>query len=97
MSFENRGGFPTIFRASITTAGQKHQFRSILKFLQVFNVDSTEALRFYFTVEDFTADANFIELVAGGSFEGPIEAKEIWLRGVGGTADCALVEYSRRG
>lgn len=97
MSFENRGGIPRVFRATIDASGRAHDPRFTSKYLQVSNEGGT-VLRIYFTEEDFTADANYLELAATtGFFEGPAEVQKVWFRAVVGPTNVVAVFYQRRG
>jgi hypothetical protein len=76
------------------------------KYLQISN-EGANAVRVYWTVGDFNDDVGgtgtdgFIELPATtGYFEGPVEAvdervDQLFLRGVGGTADVVVTAYQK--
>ena len=97
---ESRGGWPHIFRESITTTGRKHQFPFICKHLTMRAV--TYPCRVYFTEADFTANVNYILVPVAaaetphGQWSGPVEAHTVWLKGLGGTAVLELVAFQRR-
>ena len=97
MAFENRGGIPRVFRASIPTTGRPHDPKFTSKFLQISN-EGANVLRVYFTKEDFDADANYIALAATiGFYEGPAEVQTVWFRAVAGATDVVAIFYQRRG
>lgn len=99
--FEGRGGFPHVFREGITTTGRGHAFPFNSKFLKIRVADFP--CRMYFTEADFTADVNYVLVPVAaaatpyGAWEGPIEASQVWLKGVGGTSNVELVVFQRRG
>lgn len=98
-----RGGIPRVFRATIGTSGQKHSFPFQTFYIVARNVGSSNALRIFFTEDDFDNDANYVTLPVpatenpNGEWQGPVEAKEIWVKGVGGDGDLELVAFQRRG
>ena len=102
MSFENRGGFPIVRRLSVTTTFGLYRLPVATKFLQITN-NGANAVRVYFSAEDFTANTNYIELVAStGFFEGPVElratAAELYFAAQTGTSNpVVVVAYQRRG
>ena len=97
MSMEIRGGVPRVFRNAVPVVGLEHALESVSKFGQIWNTGAN-ALRVYFRLEDFTADANFRELAATTGFlEGPLELSKIWFRAVGGATAVESIFYARRG
>ena len=102
MSFENRGGVPIVRRLSVTTTFGHYPLPVTTKYLQIFN-QGANAVRVYFTLADYTADANYLELVAStGTFEGPVElranASELYFRAqTGTTTPVVVIGYQRRG
>lgn len=103
MSFENRGGFPTVFSATIDTTGQRHALPAISKHLRIRNTGGTNDLRVFFTQADFDADANFVTVDANVAtdsedvLEGPFEVKEIWFKAAAGSTTVEMIEFNRRG
>lgn len=102
MSFENRGGVPIVRRLSVTTTFGVYPLPVTTKYLQIFN-QGANAVRVYFTAADYTADDNYLTLVAtNGVFEGPVElranASELYFRAQGGTTTpVVVIGYQRRG
>lgn len=98
---EGRGGIPHVFREAIATTGRMHQFPFVAKHVKI--RAATNVCRMYFTEADFTADANYVVVPVAsastpyGEWEGPVEASQIWLRGVSGSSDVELVAFQRRG
>lgn len=100
-------GVPEPHAWSVDTTGGHFAFDAPTLFLQA-NPDSG-VVRVYFRQADFDADAGapsnthtgqrFIELSAvpprADFFEGPVSARGIWLRGVGGAATVTVVGYTR--
>ena len=102
MSFENRGGFPIVRRLSVTTTFGLYHLPVATKYLQISN-GGANAVRVYFTAEDYAANANYIELASStGAFEGPVElranAAQLYFAAQGGTSNpVVVVAYQRRG
>jgi hypothetical protein len=97
-----RGGFPHVFSAqTIGTGGVRHGFPFTSNHLKV-RVTTNPCLM-YFTEADFTAGTNPITIPVAaaatpyGEWEGPVEAKEVWLKGSGGNTVVELVAFQRRG
>jgi hypothetical protein len=97
---EHRGGVPHVFAETVTTSGWKHDPKFVSKYLQV--MTATNPVKIFFSQADFDAGVNFIlvpvpalqDLVV---WEGPVEAREVWFLGVGGSAAVTAVFYQRRG
>jgi hypothetical protein len=88
-----------VFRATITTSGYGtpgHRFPAVSKHVQIRN-SGANVLRVYFLEEDYTADANYLEVAATSFWEGPAELERIWLRSVTGDAAIEIVSFCRRG
>lgn len=66
-------------------------------YLQIRNEAAANSIRVYWTEADFTADANFFTLLALSEYEGPAEARQFWLRAVGGAVEGVSIWYHRRG
>jgi len=98
---EGRGGFPHVFRETITTTGRAHQFPFVSKFLKI--RATAYACKMYFTAADFAADTNYILVPVAaadtphGEWDGPVEASQVWLKGVTGSSVVELVAFQRRG
>lgn len=94
---EIRGGFPHVFRETISTAGRSHHFKFDSKYLQA--RAGTSPCKLYFKEADFDADANYVLIPVSTDirWEGPVEIREIWLKGDGGNSELELVAYQRRG
>jgi len=96
-----RGGIPDVFRESIDTTGRIHSFGFWINYLTIRVL--TFPCRMYFTEADFDANENFVALPVAaaenphGEWHGPVEANQVWLRGVGGTAAVEMVGFQRRG
>ncbi len=104
---EIRGGEPNIRRENVSTAGREYKpgakdpaagrYTFLTKHIQIFNVGGN-ALRLFFSEEDFNNDANYRTIAATtGEWEGPAEAKGVWLKAVGGATDVEMIFYQRRG
>lgn len=97
---EVRGGWPQVFRDTITTTGRDHKFGFISKYIQI--RVATSPCRVYFTEDDYTNNENYVEVpipattAPYGEWEGPAELRQVWLRGVGGSSSVELVAYQRR-
>lgn len=97
---ENRGGHPHVFTATIDTTGRKHRFPFTSKYVQI--KAATNPCLVFFTEAHFDAGTNYITIPIAAAetphgWEGPLEAKEIWLKGSGGNSVVELVAYQRRG
>ena len=98
---ETRGGYPHVFRASIDTTGRGHAFPFTSKYLKI-RVE-TNPCRMYFTESDYTNDENYVVIPVAaaatpyGEWDGPLEASQVWLKGVGGASAVELVAFQRRG
>jgi hypothetical protein len=92
---ETRGGYPHVFRETITTGGRSHRLPFIIKYLKI--KAKTNPLRLYFTEDAYTADANYVEVTVADGWEGPVEIGQLWFKGVGGDSDIELVAFQRRG
>jgi hypothetical protein len=96
-----RGGVPHVWRQTIDITGRTHRFphTSLYFIIRV----AAFPCRVYFTEADFIANANYVEVPvpsAGtpyGEWQGPVEAHEVWLRGIGGSSTVELVTFQRRG
>lgn len=101
-----RGGLPKCARLTVTTTGEGRRPPGVTQYVQVSN-EGANVLRIYFQADDFTADANYIELVATtGYWEGPAEIgaplpgsisgrDQIWFRTSGGDSDISVIWYLR--
>ena len=65
-------------------------------FLTIQNEDVANAIRIYWLQSDFDVDANWITIQPLSYFEGPVETKDFYVRGVGGPADLVAVFYLNR-
>lgn len=98
---ETRGGVPHVWRASVTTTGQKHILPSVCKALVI--RAATNPCRLFFTQADFDANENYVVVPIAaaatphGEWTGPVEANAVWLKGDGGTSSVELVTFQRRG
>lgn len=106
MAFELRGSFPVTVRFTAATAPtelEAHRVApSITRYLRIRNDDATNFLKVYLTVEDFTADANFIRVdptIAGKdtTLREPFEVKELWFRASTAPVVVELTWGTRRG
>lgn len=105
---EIRGGEPNIRRiASVTTTGRLYEpdykdaangrYKFYTKHIQIYNTGAN-ALRLFFNQADFDADANYHEIAAtSGTWEGPAEAKGVWLKSAAATTAVTVIYYQRRG
>lgn len=98
-----RGGFPCVFRATIDDTGRVHDFRTPINAIVARNKGAA-IVRMYFTLEDFTADANFVQLPVAaataphGEWAGPAgDLAKIWLRSESGTNEVEVVGFQRLG
>jgi hypothetical protein len=91
-----RGGVPRIVAAAIDATGRRVNLPFYTNHIQI---KTDAAVKLYFTPEDWTADANYLSLVAPAtgfvlSWEGPAELDAIWLKGA---ANVTVIAYQRRG
>lgn len=103
-----RGGQPFVQRVTgATTTGAQLMPPGPTSFVQVSN-DGAEALRLFFSLQDYTDQVNYIELPATtGFWDGPAEIAAspgtasgrdaIWYRSAAATTDFQVVFYVRRG
>ena len=97
-----RGGVPLVFLDTIDTTGRKHRFPATIWHMIARN-QGAFPVRVYFTEADYTAGINYVTLPVAaataphGEWVGPVEAIEIWLRGIGGSAAVEVVGFQRRG
>lgn len=103
-----RGGIPYVLRdAAVAVGGRKIRLPFLIHYLVIRNKGAAVA-RLYFTEEDFTDDANYVEIPVAsavypyGEWSGPVETasgpnSDLWMRGVGGNASLELVAFQRRG
>jgi len=98
---QTRGGYPHVLRAAIDTTGRSHDFPSSSIWVRIRT--TLFPVRVYFNEEDFTANANYIQVpvpaaeTPHGEWSGPLEIDKVWLKGIGGTASVELVAAKRRG
>ena len=73
-----RGGVPFVIREGITTAGRQVRLPTETFWLKLRNKGSN-IIRLYFRLQDFTLDANYVEIPIAaataphGEWEGPVE------------------------
>jgi hypothetical protein len=73
------------------------------KWMRIANHDGANDLRVYFSQDHFDDDSHYLTLdseVGLGMhtlFEGPVEAREVWVRGVGAAATFEITAFHRRG
>jgi len=103
-----RGGIPFVVRdTAVTITGRVVNLPFLINSLHVRNKGAV-VCRLYFTLADFTADENFIEIPVAsttypyGEWSGPVETamgpyENVYLRGVAGSANIELVAFQRRG
>lgn len=91
---QTRGGFPHVFRASIPTTGRLHDPKKWTSYIQVWV--TTNAVRLYFTKEDFEKDQNYLEVAADKFWEGPAEVRGVWFKAQTAAADVVAIFYQRR-
>ena len=99
---EIRGGVPKVFREDIThTTGYYHHIPFMTKYLQIRVL--VNPCKVYFSQADFDNDQDYVLIpvpsaaTPNGEWQGIVEAKEVWLKGVTGTSTVELVAYQRRG
>ncbi len=95
MGIQSRGGFPVVSNPSITATGRKIPFKGVS--MNIALNTSTQAVRLYFTEDDFTNDVNFWTVGATSSLDKPIESNALWIRSPGGTAAIELMILHRKG
>lgn len=106
MTMQAVGGFPEPRFFNVPTAGIKIQLPARTIFFQVSNTGGN-AVRVYFTLAAFTADAaggapvdgdQNIELPATtGYIEGPYELDAVWFRAITAPSTIVLVAVSKKG
>lgn len=103
----SRGGAPKVVRVGIDTTGREIRFPFFLNYLVARNKGAA-IVRLYFTEDDFTNDANYVELPVAadsaphGEWAGPVETggdgrENLWLKSTSGTVNVELVGFQRRG
>jgi hypothetical protein len=101
------GGIPHVVRDTFDTTGRRVKLPFFTSYMIVRNKGSNVA-RLYFTEADYTDDVNYVEIPVAaatdphGEWQGPVETahdkySDVFLRGVGGSADIELVAFQRRG
>lgn len=104
---QTRGGIPYVLRDTIDDTGRKVRLPFHISYLKIRN-KGAGIVRLYFTLVDYTADANYVEIpiVAAttpyGEWEGPVETasgdhESIWLKSASGSVAIELVAFQRRG
>jgi hypothetical protein len=96
-----RGGIPRCIKETIDTTGRKVAFPFFSNYM-ILRVATSPAL-LYFTEADFTNGVNAVTVPVAaadapyGEWQGPVEAKEVWIKGSGGNTAIELVVFQRRG
>ena len=99
---QTRGGIPDVFRDTINTTGREHKLPFSCSGIVARN-KGANIVRLYFSLADYTADVNYVELPVAaataphGEWTGPVEANQIWLRAALATSDVEVVTFQRRG
>ena len=97
-----RGGIPRVFLKSVDGAGVKHRFGYFTNFIIVRNKGAVP-LRIFFTEEDYTGNAKYIDIPVSaatephGEWSGPVEINEIWMKSTGAASNIEIVSFQRRG
>lgn len=98
---QTRGGVPHLIKATVDTTGRYYRFPFVTSGILV--RVTTDALRIFFSQEDFDGGVNFFQVdpvsaaYPYGQFEAPIEAKGLWLKAATTTAVIDLLAFQRRG
>lgn len=98
MGVQTRGGIPRVKQGlSITTSGRKVPFEALSTHVIVRT--ATNPVRLFFSKADYEADVNYWEVAVGeaNKFDAPLEAREIYMKGNGGTATVDLIVFHRKG
>lgn len=107
MATASGGGIPHVVRDVFTTTGRRVNLPFFTLYLIVRNKGS-EIGRLYFTEDDYTNDANYVEIPVAaatdphGEWQGPVETAhdkhaDIWVKGATASATIELVAFQRRG
>lgn len=102
-----RGGFPHVERPSVPTGGSSYSMPFATFWMKLRN-KGANVVRVYFKLEDFTADANYVELPVAaatapyGEWEGPVEVDNynqdtFWMRAITGASVVEVAAFQRRG
>lgn len=100
-----RGGVPAVFRDDVLhTTVTHHRFGHVINGLVIRNAGAN-ILRVFFREEDAAAagGTDYVELQAYaltepfGTWEGPVEIREIWMTSTVGTTTVEMVSFQRRG
>lgn len=97
MSVQTRGGIPRVNILSVATDGtnaRPFRFKGTSMHLRI--AARTNAVRIFFSQDDFDTDSNYIELAAGDILSEPIEEKCVWMKGVVGASDVELMVLYRK-
>lgn len=96
MSVTIRGGFPKVFRATVTTAAVRHHlFEGVTSAISI-RVKSNP-VRVYFSEADATAGTGYLEVEAADDRLLPAEIQQCWMLAVGGDAQVELIKFLRHG
>lgn len=99
---QTRGGVPRVIRDSVSTTGRRYSFPFYTFYLKARN-KGANIVRMYFTEDDFTADANYVEIPVAaatdpyGQWEAPTELQAVWLKAITAATNVELVIFQRRG
>ena len=97
---EIRGGVPFIRNITFDTTGRRLPFNGTSKWLSL--RAASFPCRAYFTEDDFNADQNYISVPVAstttpyGEWKGPLEAEQVWIKGIGGSSVVEVVALLRR-
>jgi len=97
-----RGGVPHVFRdTAVTTTGRYHNLPVYCFYLKA--RCQGNPCKLYFTQADYDNDTDQYVYIPVTNFttgeigwEGPVEAGEYWVRGIGGNSEVEIVTFQRR-
>lgn len=96
MSVTIRGGFPKVFRATVTTATVRHHlFEGVTNSITIRT--KANAVKVYFSEADSVADTGYLEVEVADDRSLPAEIQQCWFLAVGGDADVELIKFLRHG
>lgn len=96
MGTQFRGGIPRGKTVAIDTTGRFVQFDAISA--EIVIRASTNAVRLFFTKDDFDGNVNFWEVrLTDAPFAIPLEDRGVWMKGVAGTSDVQMLILHRKG
>lgn len=86
-------GIPFVRNLTATTAGVGvlgYRFPAVSSRILLQN-EGLNVIRVYFTAADYTADANYVAVAAGGGMDLPVQTEALWFRSLVGDSAFTVV------